>query len=228
MLCLQLGRGREAREHLATALEIQPGNATARAGLADHLTVNGNYGAAAEMLQPAIQRGAITPNIAVAYARCKTGLNAADSALPVIDQALNLQGINSSNVVQLLFARGDLQDKLRQYDEAFSKPENSDALNALGELLGAMGRIDDAADAFEKALKARPGFSEARMNLAMAMTQTGRIDEAKAQCESVIASNPAFAPGAWSRPLWPLFADPARVSAARRTRRRKRPSRVSE
>ncbi len=120
MLCLQLGRGGEAREHLTAALEIQPGNATARAGLADQLTVSGNHGAAADMLEPEIQRGVITPNIAVAYARCKTGLNAADSALPVIDQALNLHGINSSNVVQLLFARGDLQDKLRQYDEAFA------------------------------------------------------------------------------------------------------------
>ena len=87
-------------------------------------------------------------------------------------------------------------DDARRYLERLvgSESENSDALNALGELLGAMGRIDDAVDAFEKALKARPGFSEARMNLATAMTQTGRIDEAKAQCESVIASNPGFAP----------------------------------
>ncbi len=125
MLCLQLGRGKEAREHLTATLQIQPENLTARAGLADQLTVNGDYRAAFDMLDPVIQGQMVTPNIAVAYARCTSGLNEAASALPVVEHALNLRGINSSNVVQLLFARGDLYDLLANYDEAFKSYEEA-------------------------------------------------------------------------------------------------------
>ena len=58
-------------------------------------------------------------------------------------------------------------------------------------LLGERGRIDDARVHFAEAVRLKPGFEEARLNLAVALARTGRLREALAEFRAVLQINPA-------------------------------------
>ena len=70
---------------------------------------------------------------------------------------------------------------------------NDLAHNNLGTALLQMGRIDEAAIHFQKALEIQPNYAEARNNLGNVFFQKGRVDEAVAHYQKALEINPKLA-----------------------------------
>jgi tetratricopeptide (TPR) repeat protein len=70
---------------------------------------------------------------------------------------------------------------------------NNIAHNNLGTALLQMGRVDEAAIHFQKALEVQPNYAEARSNLGNVFFQKGRVDEAVANYQKALEINPKFA-----------------------------------
>jgi len=66
------------------------------------------------------------------------------------------------------------------------------AHNNLGIALGQAGKLDEAIEHCEQALRIRPGFPEAHYNLGMALGRIGRVDEAIGQYEQALRFKPDF------------------------------------
>jgi hypothetical protein len=75
------------------------------------------------------------------------------------------------------------------------RPDNAEALGNLGVALVALGRKDEALDAFRRAAAAAPADPRAQSNLTLALLDAGLIDDALASAKRFVASNPAD-PGA--------------------------------
>jgi protein O-GlcNAc transferase len=75
------------------------------------------------------------------------------------------------------------------------RPDVAEAHNDLGVVLGARGRLAEAAAAFERAAALRPDYAEAHANLAGALRRLGRTEQAVACYErvAVLAPNSAGA-----------------------------------
>jgi protein O-GlcNAc transferase len=69
-------------------------------------------------------------------------------------------------------------------------PDLAEAHNDLGVVLGARGRLAEAATAFERAAALRPDYAEAHANLGGALRRLGRTEEAVAHYERVAALAP--------------------------------------
>ena len=62
-----------------------------------------------------------------------------------------------------------------------------DLLHLLGLALGALDRHEDAERVFREAIDIHPGYTKARMNLALTLMELGRFDEAEAELHAVLA-----------------------------------------
>ena len=69
------------------------------------------------------------------------------------------------------------------------------AHNDLGSILGQSGRVQEAMQHYEQALRIKPDYVEAHYNLGIALAQTGNIEEAIAHYEQALRINPDFAEG---------------------------------
>ncbi|GHG92046.1 social motility TPR repeat lipoprotein Tgl [Comamonas sp. JC664] len=83
---------------------------------------------------------------------------------------------------------GELQDAMRELQKSLKNdPDYPDSNNAMGLLLHlAFRRPDEAVKHYERALKVRPDFSEARTNLANVHLDQGRFDTAIQLYEAVL------------------------------------------
>jgi protein O-GlcNAc transferase len=70
------------------------------------------------------------------------------------------------------------------------RPDVAEAHNDLGVVLGARGRLAEAAAAFARAAALRPDYAEAHNNLGAALRRLGKIEEAVAHYERVAALAP--------------------------------------
>ncbi len=75
------------------------------------------------------------------------------------------------------------------------RPNNAEALGNLGVALVALGRKDEALDAFRRAAAAAPTDPRAQTNLTLALLEAGLTRDALASAKRFVASNPAD-PGA--------------------------------
>ena len=64
------------------------------------------------------------------------------------------------------------------------------AHDGLGECLANRGRLDEAIDQFQKALKIAPGYPELETNLILALTRKGRTDEAITHLQALLKEHP--------------------------------------
>jgi tetratricopeptide (TPR) repeat protein len=64
------------------------------------------------------------------------------------------------------------------------------AHDGVGVSLLSQGRLDEAIDQFQMALKIAPGFSAAETNLSIALTRKGRIDDAITQLRTLVKEHP--------------------------------------
>ena len=69
-------------------------------------------------------------------------------------------------------------------------PRDAEIQNSLGESLDRIGALDAAADAYRRALAARPSFNKAANNLVLALAKSGRGREAVARATDGVASAP--------------------------------------
>jgi len=79
----------------------------------------------------------------------------------------------------MLLAAGRVPDARDHYQRAVAAgPDNAEAHNNLGGVLGALGEIDEAIRLLQRALELRPVYAEAHFNLARAFAAAGHRDDA--------------------------------------------------
>lgn len=210
-----------AERLLRDALALEPGSAQAALRLG--LLLRGQ-GRDAESLVPLRSAVAASPDLAVAHAALAAALHAtgqleaaAESAQRALalspaerDLAANLAVIRNA---QGLFA--DAEAVCRQALEAGSEPG---LLNTLGVALKEAGRLAEAAAVFEEALALKPGFVEARYNLAGVRKDQGRTDEAVGLLREVVRLAPGLPAARFAlcmAHLPPLYGREEEVAARR-------------
>lgn len=73
------------------------------------------------------------------------------------------------------------------------QPENTDALNNLGGVFQARGKLDEAIACYKKATSINPDSAEAHYNLGNALKEQGELDKAVASYQKAISIKPEFA-----------------------------------
>ena len=86
-----------------------------------------------------------------------------------------------------------IRQRLRWPGRWPSTPVNPEALNALGNLRLTAGDAAAAADAYRRALAARPDYAEALSNLGSALRAQGRLADAENALRQAIRRRPAYA-----------------------------------
>jgi Flp pilus assembly protein TadD len=84
-------------------------------------------------------------------------------------------------------------------------PNDAEAHNNLGNALRDLGRIEEAAASFRRALKYRPGYAEAHNNLGNALRDLGQFEEAVASFRRALKIRPNGADMHWNLSM-PLLA----------------------
>jgi Tfp pilus assembly protein PilF len=69
-------------------------------------------------------------------------------------------------------------------------PEQAQALNNYGAALQSEGRVEEALEQFQRALRIQPEYPNARYNLANALLAQGKLEEAAANLRLVLAAVP--------------------------------------
>lgn len=77
-------------------------------------------------------------------------------------------------------------------------PDDTDSSITLGKILLSAGRIDEARDVFEQALRHEPNSERAENGIGIALAASGHVPEALAEFRHVVAMAPAFVDGRMS------------------------------
>jgi tetratricopeptide (TPR) repeat protein len=116
-------------------------------------------------------------------------------------------------------ARGDLAAAERAARRALELAERRYTYQALGRVLAAQGRWEEAAEAYRKSLAAEmPPRSTPAGLLAGSLLELGRYEEAVAECEKAVAFSPQNSPvhENLARALWKLGRTKDALAAAAR------------
>ena len=92
------------------------------------------------------------------------------------------------------FAQSDLIGALDAAEKAASLPASAPQVNdALGAILGLLGRHENAERLCRRAVAERPEIAQFHYNLAATLRMLGRLTEAQQHCDRAIACDPGFA-----------------------------------
>ena len=92
------------------------------------------------------------------------------------------------------FAQSDLVGALDALEKAASLPASSAQIDdAVGAMMGLLGRHEDALRLCARAVAARPGVAQFHYNLAATLRMLGRLEEAQEHCDRAIACDRSFA-----------------------------------
>jgi tetratricopeptide (TPR) repeat protein len=95
------------------------------------------------------------------------------------------------NLGAILLARLNVSGGVNMLEQAVRiEPQRPEAHNMLGAGFARMGRIAEAMEEFQIALKARPDFANARLNLANALVRAHKFEEAITDYRQVLAEDP--------------------------------------
>jgi tetratricopeptide (TPR) repeat protein len=87
----------------------------------------------------------------------------------------------------------DYRSDLALWSDTVAKsPDNPYTQSNLGLALAGAGRVPEAIDHFNKALKLNPGYAEARNNLGLALASEGRLLDAVSQYETALQLKPGY------------------------------------
>jgi len=101
-----------------------------------------------------------------------------------------------------LHTLGHFEAALGQYDQLITTtPQLMAAWNNRGITLLELGRHEEAAECFLRALELEPEFHDARVALATCFQSLGKVDLALAVCDTVLAKAPENAEAHWNRSL---------------------------
>ena len=119
------------------------------------------------------------------------------------DQAITYFDLAASNLLFMrselalmgkgyaLYKKGDYPAALQSYREAEAIAPRLPPLHFhLGETYDAMGQVELARAAYEKALMFAPGYSEARYQLAVLLLKQKQLDEAKKELKILVEKDP--------------------------------------
>lgn len=162
---LAMQRGDEAAAAFRKALELEPKRASARTGLAGALLQTGK---SADAVTEARKATEDDPKSGEAFAVLGTAILA---AAPKKEAGW-----------------GDAIAQAQQ--GAFLSPRNAVVQVAVGKLFEAGGNLDQAANAYRKALEADPGYAPAQLSLLQIESRKGDLDKAIARAREIAAQQP--------------------------------------
>ena len=200
--CRRLGRLDLAETHYAKALELHPNYAEAHSNLANLLNDLGQSERAAAEARTAIE---LNPRLADAYLNLgavEMGRHRHGEALRWLEALLMFAPAHGGGLAARAMALKHL-DRLDAALESARRavaavPDSADTHNALGQVLCALNRFDEAAACFEHAAaRSGPAAERARLNHAVLLMETGRKAEALAACDALIEDHPHLS-AAWS------------------------------
>lgn len=154
---------------------------------------NGHVVEAAELLQRAAELEPSNPHALGQLAISQIAVGQDEQAMATLSSMLDLgadagaigYALAFSHLRQSEFAAAlQVAQNLRQ-----RLPDNAIAPNVEGVAYVALGRLDEARDAFETALRTEPGFLAARINLAALKAQAGDLDGAETNYLQVLERN---------------------------------------
>jgi protein O-mannosyl-transferase len=97
-------------------------------------------------------------------------------------------------MAESLYEQQRLDEAVTEYQKYFQIiPNDPDALNAYGIILGRLGRYDEAVKYLTKALQMKPDFADAHANIGYALIIQGNIDEAAVHLSKALQLDPNFA-----------------------------------
>ncbi|MGU3496662.1 sulfotransferase [Xanthobacteraceae bacterium A53D] len=198
--CTRLGNLEKARLHYAQALALHPDYAEAESNMAFLLNELGQLDAAAEAARRAIE---FNPRLADAYinlAGCEMKRMRPGEALRWLDALLSFAPGHAGGLAakaRILKRTDQMEGALDAAQRAvMASPHSADAQNALGEILAAMNRHDEAFAAFDAAARLPGARADALVNRAILQMELGHKAEALAGFDAVLAAQPDHAP-AW-------------------------------
>jgi protein O-GlcNAc transferase len=90
----------------------------------------------------------------------------------------------------LLFETGRVEESIRHLERAVSVEQQPLYLTKLGEVYRRVGRLDVAAECFGRILEIEPDFPDARLNLAITVSEAGMYAEALGLLQEAVARGP--------------------------------------
>jgi protein O-mannosyl-transferase len=148
------GRAPEAVAHLERAVELSPADLSARHSLLDLYAASGDTAKLRALARQTLA-AAVSDSVAMEYSRATTG--APGAAAQWYQQGLAHTGARQHALAAYAYRVSVSIDST-----------NADAWNNLGWTLGALGFIQEAVPALERAIALRPDYTLARNNLAWA------------------------------------------------------------
>lgn len=122
------GKLNEAVKHYCQALQLDPNNLDAIAGKADVLLAKGESQEAYRYIQPHITHEINNVRMAIVYSEICSPLNKMNNPIELLEQILKRNHIPRAEQILLRFQLGKINDKIEQYDTAFSWYQSANAL----------------------------------------------------------------------------------------------------
>ncbi|MFM2096008.1 MAG: hypothetical protein RIS70_3132 [Planctomycetota bacterium] len=172
---------RDALQAYDTAIQLQPQLAEAHSNRGNVLRVLGEWENAQSAYQQAI---AIKPELAEAHnglGTCHQHTNQLDEAATCYERAVAIQPQRVeawNNLGNVRVAQARPEEALRCYEVAWKQTPTAEIQCNLGNALRDLGRLDDAARAYQTAIEMHRGLAEAWNNLGTLRFMQQRLPEA--------------------------------------------------
>src|SRR5688572_23910221 len=179
----QTNRALVTLDTLKRAAEAQPQNAQVHELMANYL-LGGDPRAAEQSARAAVR---LAPGAGAAHSLLGEALLSQrkfQEAAQSFQQAARFRPNDPQPVIRLaeVLRRANRPDDavnlLRNVTTTPNLAKSPELRHALGQLLGQLGRTDEAIDAFRDAIRVRPNFASAHGSLGMLLQRAGRLDEA--------------------------------------------------
>jgi protein O-GlcNAc transferase len=215
------GRMEAAESALRAVLRIAPDHAEALLRLGLLLQELGRLADAREILRRAVEAD---PAQALAHGALAVTLHALgelDTAAESAAEAMRLAPASpefAGNLAVIRNAQGRFAEAAALCRAALASSEDAALWNTLGIALKLDDQLDEAGEAFERALAMAPAFTNARFNLAGVRKDQARCDEAISLSREVLSAAPDLAPARFAlcmAHLPPFYRDEAEIEHRR-------------
>ncbi len=185
----------EGAESVLAALRANvPDDERLGAAMLAHAKRHGKGALAVDYFQSASDKNPKDVGLKLQLARAMVEAGRASEAQAILDGVAHTpEGAQSPDVLRELARAWVTRDtvKARTYatDSIRLKPD-AQAYALLGEIEEANSKLDDAMDAYRKAIKLDSGFIEARVRLARAQVQRGQWQDAATQLRDIVQHDP--------------------------------------